>query len=290
MLFGEYSVMLGSSALVVPFNAFFGQLRYNTINENKTAIDSNKALQEYFSYLTNDSRCTSLLQLNRLESAIKQQLYFDSNIPQGYGAGSSGALVAAIYDQFAIEKEHNNLKVLQFQLAALESYFHGNSSGLDPLTCYLNQPVLIGNDASILRVPFSISNSNFNVYLIDTKTVGKTAPLVEYFRNQLHYYSFFKKISQRLIPAVNGAVGSILNNETGPLFEALQQISQFQYDFLKPMIPATLQESWKRGLDTTDTFFKLCGSGGGGFILLFSKNHEKAIKLIQENELQAILL
>jgi mevalonate kinase len=35
-------------------------------------------------------------------------MYFDSNIPQGYGVGgSSGALVAAVfYDKYAIEKNY----------------------------------------------------------------------------------------------------------------------------------------------------------------------------------------
>jgi mevalonate kinase len=31
-------------------------------------------------------------------------MYFDSSIPQGYGVGSSGALVAAIYDRYAQDK------------------------------------------------------------------------------------------------------------------------------------------------------------------------------------------
>ena len=31
-------------------------------------------------------------------------MFFDSSIPQGYGVGSSGALVAAFYDRFAINK------------------------------------------------------------------------------------------------------------------------------------------------------------------------------------------
>jgi mevalonate kinase len=31
-------------------------------------------------------------------------MYFDSSIPQGYGVGSSGALVAAIYDKYAQNK------------------------------------------------------------------------------------------------------------------------------------------------------------------------------------------
>ena len=34
---------------------------------------------------------------------ISPKMYFDGGISQGYGVGSSGALVAAIYDQYAQE-------------------------------------------------------------------------------------------------------------------------------------------------------------------------------------------
>ena len=44
-----------------------------------------------------------------LEKDLAQKMYFDSSIPQGYGVGSSGALVAAIYDQYA----HDKITVLE---------------------------------------------------------------------------------------------------------------------------------------------------------------------------------
>ena len=42
--------------------------------------------------------------LAALKKDISLGLYFDSSIPQGYGVGSSGALVASIYDKYAIGK------------------------------------------------------------------------------------------------------------------------------------------------------------------------------------------
>ena len=32
------------------------------------------------------------------------KIYISSNIPQGYGLGSSGALIAAVYEKYAISK------------------------------------------------------------------------------------------------------------------------------------------------------------------------------------------
>ena len=65
-------------------------------------------------------------------------MYFDSSIPQGYGVGSSGALVAAIYDQYALNKITvlENLtkdKLVQLKQSLQQwNLFHGKSSGLDP--------------------------------------------------------------------------------------------------------------------------------------------------------------
>jgi len=77
-------------------------------------------------------------------------LYFDSSIPQGYGVGSSGALVAAIYDTYAIDKieatetlTRDKLLRLKEIFSLMESFFHGKSSGLDPLNSYLSIPILM---------------------------------------------------------------------------------------------------------------------------------------------------
>ena len=42
--------------------------------------------------------------LDTLKNDVETGMYFDSSIPQGYGVGSSGALVAAIYDKYAKNK------------------------------------------------------------------------------------------------------------------------------------------------------------------------------------------
>ena len=42
--------------------------------------------------------------LSDLKIDIDRGMYFDSSIPQGYGVGSSGALVASIYDKYANDK------------------------------------------------------------------------------------------------------------------------------------------------------------------------------------------
>ncbi len=45
-----------------------------------------------------------------------------------------------------------------------------------------------------------------------------------------------------------------------------------------PMIPESIFNIWKKGLDSNAYYLKLCGSGGGGYILGFTKDYEKAEK------------
>ena len=79
-------------------------------------------------------------------------MFFDSSIPQGYGVGSSGALVAAVYDKYAFGKitvlenlTKEKLLHLKAVFSLMESFFHGKSSGLDPLNSYLSLPILINS-------------------------------------------------------------------------------------------------------------------------------------------------
>ena len=83
-------------------------------------------------------------------------MHFDSSIPQGFGVGSSGAIVAAIYDNYSQDKIASDANMsneefigLKKIFGTLESYYHGKSSGLDPLICYLNLPVLIKSKSEV---------------------------------------------------------------------------------------------------------------------------------------------
>ena len=48
------------------------------------------------------------------------------------------------------------------------------------------------------------------------------------------------------------------------------------------VIPNKFYEVWERGLKSENYFLKLCGSGGGGFILGFSKDLKKTELLLNK--------
>ena len=151
LLFGEYGIIKDSKGLAIPYNSFNGALKSDLIVTEK-AKKSNENLLKFYNYLKNLSTDLVSFDLQSLKEDIDNGMYFDSSIPQGYGVGSSGALVASIYDKYAKEKitvlenlTRDKLLKLKQVFSLMESFFHGKSSGLDPLNSYLSLPILINS-------------------------------------------------------------------------------------------------------------------------------------------------
>ncbi|MEA3478209.1 MAG: mevalonate kinase, partial [Bacteroidota bacterium] len=110
MLFGEYSVIYDSMGLSVPYTHFRGELGFYTedrYTDHDFAMRSNKMLKKFAEHLcglVSEKVLHCQLDLDALLKDLKEGLYFESTIPQGYGLGSSGALVAAIYNAYAKDK------------------------------------------------------------------------------------------------------------------------------------------------------------------------------------------
>jgi mevalonate kinase len=274
MLFGEYSIIHQSKALTVPFNKFSGKFSFKTEGENKnkaSAIKSNSDLLKFAKYLTANKPASSLelqLDVETFLSDIENGLFFDSNIPRGYGVGSSGALIAAVYKRYA--KNHSKLS-LKNQLAYMESFFHGRSSGIDPLVSYYNKPVLIdGEDIDFVDFPNFKDNGVNGLFLIDTQGVGETAPLVNLY---LHKIETGKLSPDQYIKLVNGAIDNLYSKPlNGSFLHSLKNISLWQMTNLNEMIPREMLKHWENGLLSGDFYIKLCGSGGGGYLIAFVRN------------------
>src|SRR5690606_10766092 len=92
---------------------------------------------------------------------------FEMNTPVGYGAGSSGVLTAIVYDQYRKDSNEINITDLKKRLALIESFFHGESSGLDPLVSYLNKPILV-KSGQVKVVEDALNIEDWKIYLIDS--------------------------------------------------------------------------------------------------------------------------
>ena len=224
-------------------------------------------------------------------------MYFDSTIPQGYGVGSSGALVAAIYDRYANNKITvlENLtreKLLQLKkiFSQMEAFFHGKSSGLDPLNSYLSIPILINSQDNIeaTGIPSQSADGKGAVFLLDSGVVGETAPMVSIFMENLKDKGFRNMFKKEFAKYTDACVDNFLHGDFKSLFANTKQLSKVVLNNFKPMIPEQFHELWQKGIETNDYYLKLCGSGGGGYILGFTEDIEKAKQSLEGHKLEVV--
>jgi|TARA_B100000959_G_scaffold69638_1_gene73765 mevalonate kinase len=293
LLFGEYGIIEDSKGLSIPFNFYKGALKIpNKINSISKA--SNKILRGFLKYLKSSK---IKLDLDKFSSDIDKGLYFNSSIPEGYGIGSSGALVAAVYDKYAFKKTtvlenltREKLINLKNIFSIMESYFHGKSSGLDPLNSYLSIPILINSkkDIKVTGIPSQKSIGNGAVFLMDSGKIGSTAPMVNIFMEKMKKDGFRKIMNEKFIRHTNLCVDNFLNGDLSALFNNTKKLSRIVLKNFKPMIPKEFHSVWKKGIDNDSYFLKLCGSGGGGYILGFTENFEVARKQLKDHKLKVV--
>src|SRR5208282_653621 len=95
----------GAMGLAVPFEHFDGIMKFAGKETDGRIITSNQSLAAIANYIIHHNSLAASYDTNQFLEDIDKGLYFDSNIPQGYGLGSSGALVAAIYYRYRKSKK-----------------------------------------------------------------------------------------------------------------------------------------------------------------------------------------
>lgn len=299
LLFGEYGIIEDSKGLSIPYNFYKGALKSDE-NPTDETKKSNLNLVKFVAYLKQlQTEQPALVSFNieLLQNDVNNGMYFDSSIPQGYGVGSSGALVAAIYDKYATNKITvlENLtreKLLQLKaiFSNMESFFHGKSSGLDPLNSYLSLPILINSKDNIeaAGIPSQSATGKGAVFLLDSGIVGETAPMVNIFMENLKDQGFRKMLKSQFIKYTDCCVENFLQGDIKALFKNTKELSKVVLSNFKPMIPEQFHQIWQNGIETNDYYLKLCGSGGGGYILGFTQDFEKAKKSLKDYKLEMV--
>ena len=289
LLFGEYSLMYGSMALSVPYSKYNGQMSFDRLAENSRSQHySVKYLAEYHHFLEQEG-FGDFLNINKFKNDIEHGLLLETNIPISYGLGSSGAIVASIYHAYA-KDPLSGAEELKKVFSKMESFYHGKSSGLDPLVSYLDKAVFINQSGKLetLEIPVSTNKGEAFIFLLDTKTVGETQPLVNWFLSEYEKPIFKNSIQEKFIPATNAGISNFLDENYKALLQNVKVLSEFTYGNFRPMIPETVKEIWKKGLETNIYQLKLCGSGGGGMLLGFTTDLEKTKANIQGFDIEVI--
>jgi len=279
LLFGEHSVQLKGDALAVPLQILSGSWKKNeSLLNNKIAIDEHLlAFSEFISEKALE--CYLPFDTQKFEYDVRMGWFFESNIAQGYGVGSSGAVTAAVFDTYKTENIEN-VTVLKKVLALLESYFHGTSSGIDPLVIYINKAVRIKKGDLTLLENFP---APLSVFLIDTHIARSAKKYIDIFLEKNKNSGFNHFIHSEYMPCVDSAIQNWLSNDAEKVWAAITDLSVHQFIELRELIPENFLNFWLEGLKSDAFKLKLCGAGGGGYILCFGRNAAQTEKILQDN-------
>ena len=281
ILFGEYSMIFDATALMVPLRKFSAQWRQAS-HLSPEAASSNASLQRFADYLSTLNEAKNALDLLRFNHELQYNLYLDSDVPSGYGLGSSGVLVAAVYDRYALQPLDDLLQ-LKTLFGQMESFFHGSSSGIDPLQCYLGKPFRISAEGVTL-LPDDLIPADIHVFLADTGKKSNTKPLVQYFKGKREDASYLQAFQSEYVPCVSACIKHLIQGEKTAFFASLRRLTDGQLKFLRPMITDNSIDLFLEKPDF-NIGFKISGSGGGGYVLGFTDDVAKAEAFLEGYDL-----
>jgi len=283
LLFGEYGILLGGAALTMPLTSFSARLDFlDNALDIEIARNSNQILLGFAEYLERSEFICGQLDIENLKLDVKDGLFLLSDIPIGYGLGSSGVLCAAIYKTYG--KNHkpifdlpDNLLLYKNLFSSMEAYFHGKSSGIDPLACLVGKPLLIRHNE--ITIFHNIHQLKGNWFLVDSGLSRNTGLLVDRFLSMCYNSEFKNAFQSNYLSFVNNLIERINNDklvrdnqeEDSFMFQHMEAISSMQLKYFTEMIPPFLLPFWQQGLDTGCFYLKLLGAGGGGYFLGLSQ-------------------
>ena len=267
LLFGEYTVLNGSQALSVPLKKWTG--KWNKHDESGQM----SLIPEYYRWL-NKVELIDEAKYDHIVREFQDGWTYDSDIPVGYGVGSSGAYVAAMYDRY-LRNEQDDFQTTTDKLAQMEAYFHGSSSGMDPLVSYYGKAVYKSDKGEFQLIDDKGWPDGYKIYLLDSGFERETASLVNRYKERSDDHATTRKIKRHLIPMVEHAIHFYMAGEDKKLEETISVISQFQREHFDEIIPEKIKSKWDEFCTQPGVYVKLCGAGGGGYFMVISKGTQE---------------
>lgn len=257
LLFGEYTVINGGVALAIPFDHYQGSWQLSGAPQ----YDWNPLLR----FL--QAHPELAIDAARLEHDLSQGAGYVSTIPQGKGLGSSGALVASIFDTYSLEKDLS-LADVKHRLSQMEGFYHGQSSGVDPLVSWLKKPLLLDSNFNpqAIELPVQDWRELERWFLFDSQVSRHSAPLIAAFKQKMQAEAF-KTTMGHLNLVIDEALDAYQEINEAVMGQVMLDLSRLQFECLQEMIPVSIRELWLEGLETRQFALKLCGAGGGGFFI-----------------------
>lgn len=284
MLAGEYGVVIGGSALTVPFHHFHALIRESgdiPSGKEEEASRSINYLKQIYAYISSlpAEQFHAPPDLPRFKKNL-EKYWLEMSIPVEYGLGSSGAVSAAIYRMFFPMADTLDLLLQKEDLALIESFFHGKSSGVDALTCYSNTPLHFKDEGSIRPVEFSPSQvpGGYRFFLLDSGVKLETGPLVGQFLDRMKDPRFEAVMREEYLLLNRQLIETLLGHRQADPAMLVRMISDFQWNHFRPMIPPSSEDLWIEGQVSNEYYLKLNGSGGGFMLGITHRDSTEALE------------
>jgi mevalonate kinase len=126
------------------------------------------------------------------------------------------------------------------------------------------------------------------VFLLDSEIIGETAPMINIFMDKMKNEGFRKMLNEDFAKYTDACIEDFLHGNVKSLFGNVKSLSKVVLSNFKPMIPKAFHNLWQQGIDSNAYYLKLCGSGGGGYILGFTEDFENAKKILSKYKLELV--
>lgn len=263
LLFGEHRVLRGAPALAVPYHGLGASWHFGEPTDAVLSSFATFLLKEL-----GDDRFDKAKLARDVEAGIQ----LSTSIPFGYGLGSSGAVCAAFWDRYHLTPAlPYSISELQQLLARMESFFHGQSSGIDPLVSYLDQPLQIIANESPRRCTLA-AGWRPHFFLLDTGQSRRSGALIGQFIKQYDLdQGWSKSVEKQWGKADSVCQEALLKGDFELLAKAFRALSEAQLQLAPFLVPEKVQaqclgESYA---------LKVCGAGGGGYMLGLTNNWQE---------------
>jgi mevalonate kinase len=289
MLAGEYGVILGSEAITVPLEMFHARLARREEappGEEEKITASVNSIRDLITYVRSlpPKSFHATPESGKFDQLLKSGVYIASSIPGGYGIGSSGAVSALLYDQFFRGNGALDLKQKRKDLSTIESFFHGKSSGVDPMTCYTGTPLHFLPDGEIREVETNPLHpgQGYRFFLLDSGVLLSTGPLVRVFMEKMRDALFSEVIRGDYFNLISKFIGAITGRSAADPALIFRAISDLQWNHFREMIPEQMEEAWIDGQVSNTYYLKLNGSGGGFVLGIAHQDSMEAVESMLE--------
>ena len=259
LLFGEHTVLHGGEALAVPLPRFSARW------SRGLAPPHGSPFPAWAAYAKTADAVPLFLEVDRF-AAEAPTLAVESDIPPSYGLGSSGALTALVYARYR-RADNAPLADIHRHLALLESFFHGRSSGLDPLVCFLNRAVFVRDKIVAHVEPPSLSPGPGRYFLLDSRQPKAGQLVIARFNESCREEGFRQNFLTPALALTRRLIQGTQAAPTAAWGEDFAALSALQLAHLDWLIPESVRGPWETWLREGRAYLKLCGAGGGGYFL-----------------------